>query len=184
VFELLDPTKIIEVPDSAMASASRGCHFHVALAPLWNDTAHDVVCRQWARDVAQMLKAELERGGAEMGQSEDGWIGKRGEHGAKMVYGTMTVSVYPATTCFFMSSFQRQALTRLRVRREVQRRVWYELRAPAGAQRETRFPEHVQQYTIKCNLKIDFHVCKASLCNYESNLFEVVTMIGAPYVAV
>jgi hypothetical protein len=87
VFELLDPSKIIEVSNSAMAFANRGRHFNIALAPLWNDPANDVVCRQWARDVAQMLKAELARGGAETGQSEDGWIGKRGEHGATMVYG-------------------------------------------------------------------------------------------------
>ena len=87
MWELLDSTKIIEVPNSAMAFANRGRHFNIAIAPLWWDEANDAVCRQWSRDVAKLLKAELERGGAETGQSEDGWIGKRGEHGATMVYG-------------------------------------------------------------------------------------------------
>lgn len=87
MWELLDPNKIIEVPNSAMAFANRGRHFNSAIAPLWWDKSNDEVCRQWSRDVAKLFKAELERGGAETGQSEDGWIGKRGEHGATMVYG-------------------------------------------------------------------------------------------------
>jgi hypothetical protein len=95
VFELIDPTKIIEVPNSAMAFANRGRHLNFALMPLWNDPANDVICRQWARDVVQMLKAELERGGAETGQNDDGWVGKRGEHGATMVYGNLSRKFKP-----------------------------------------------------------------------------------------
>ncbi|KAH7380511.1 FAD binding domain-containing protein [Phaeosphaeria sp. MPI-PUGE-AT-0046c] len=87
MWELLDPAKIIEVPNSAMAFANRGRHFNSAVTPLWWDRANDATCRQWSRDVAKMFKAELERGGAETGESADGWIGKRGEHGATMVYG-------------------------------------------------------------------------------------------------
>ncbi|KAJ4376088.1 hypothetical protein N0V83_001369 [Neocucurbitaria cava] len=87
MFELLDPTKIIEVPNSDMAFANRGRHFNAAIVPLWWDKANDAVCRQWSRDVALLFKAELERDGAATGGSGDGWIGKRGEHGATMVYG-------------------------------------------------------------------------------------------------
>lgn len=87
MWELLDPAKIIEVPNSAMAFANRGRHFNSAIAPLWWDEKNDQICRQWSRDVAKLFKVELERGGAETGQSNDGWIGKRGEHGATMVYG-------------------------------------------------------------------------------------------------
>lgn len=87
MWELIDPTEIIEVPNSAMAFANRGRHFNTATLPLWWDQANDELCRQWSRDVAKLFKAELERGGAETDASEDGWIGKRGEHGATMVYG-------------------------------------------------------------------------------------------------
>jgi hypothetical protein len=87
VWELLDPGKIIEVPNTAMAFANRGRHFNSAISPLWWDKANDEVCRQWSRDVAKLFKAELERGGTETGESNDGWIGRRGEHGATMVYG-------------------------------------------------------------------------------------------------
>ncbi|KAL5114013.1 hypothetical protein ACEQ8H_008118 [Pleosporales sp. CAS-2024a] len=87
MWELLDPNKIIEVPNTAMAFANRGRHFNTAIAPLWWDEANDEACRQWSRDVAKLFKAELERGGVETGESNDGWIGKRGEHGATMVYG-------------------------------------------------------------------------------------------------
>ncbi|KAF2821977.1 FAD binding domain-containing protein [Ophiobolus disseminans] len=87
MWELLDPTQIIQVSNSATAFANRGRHFNIAIAPLWWDQANDAVCRQWSRDVAKLLKTELERGSAETAQSEDGWVGKRGEHGASMVYG-------------------------------------------------------------------------------------------------
>ncbi|OAL00196.1 FAD-binding domain-containing protein [Phaeosphaeriaceae sp. SRC1lsM3a] len=87
MWELLDAGKIVEVPNSAMAFANRGRHFNSAVTPLWWDKENDTVCRQWSRNVAKMFKDELERGGARTGESTDGWIGKRGEHGATMVYG-------------------------------------------------------------------------------------------------
>jgi hypothetical protein len=96
MWELLDPNKIIEVSNSAMAFANRGRHFNSAIAPLWWDEKNDEVCRQWSRDVAKMFKGELERGGAETGASEDGWIGKRGKHGATMVYGNYDREYLPS----------------------------------------------------------------------------------------
>jgi hypothetical protein len=87
MWELLDPTKIVEKSNADMAFANRGRHFNAAVAPLWREEGNDVSCRQWSRDVALLFKAELQRGGAETGTSNDGWIGKRGGHGATMVYG-------------------------------------------------------------------------------------------------
>ncbi|KAI4621293.1 uncharacterized protein J4E87_006921 [Alternaria ethzedia] len=87
MWELLDPTKIVEVTNSDMAFANRGRHFNAAVAPLWWDQENDQKCRQWSRDVALLFKNELQRGGAEAAASNDGWIGKRGSHGATMVYG-------------------------------------------------------------------------------------------------
>jgi hypothetical protein len=122
MWELLDSTKNIEVPNSAMAFANRGRHFNVAIGPLWSNEANDEICRQWSRDVAKLFKAELERGGAETGQSEDGWIGKRGEHGATMVYGN-----YDRESFQLLSHTPIQKLTYCRIRRTIQRCVWCKL---------------------------------------------------------
>jgi hypothetical protein len=46
VFGLLDPCKIIEVSNSAMAFANRGRHCNIAISPIWHDEANDAVCRQ------------------------------------------------------------------------------------------------------------------------------------------
>ncbi|KAG9193603.1 hypothetical protein G6011_03638 [Alternaria panax] len=87
MWELLDPTKIVAVTNSETAFANRGRHFNVAVAPLWRNEENDSKCRQWSRDVALLFKKELQRGGAETSENKDGWIGKRGDHGATMVYG-------------------------------------------------------------------------------------------------
>jgi hypothetical protein len=105
MWELLDPNKIIEVSNSDMAFANRGRHFNSAIAPMWWDEKNDQVCRQWSRDVAKMFKAELERGGAETGGSGDGWIGKRGEHGATMVYGNYDRKWIPLPHCIFEADY-------------------------------------------------------------------------------
>jgi hypothetical protein len=54
---------------------------------LWWDEKNDPKCRQWSRDVALLFKKELQRSGAETSENKEGWIGKRGSHGATMVYG-------------------------------------------------------------------------------------------------
>jgi FAD/FMN-containing dehydrogenase len=103
MWELLDPTKIVEKSNSDMAFANRGRHFNAAVAPLWREGKNDAACRQWSRDVALLFKQELQRGGAETGTSNDGWIGKRGSHGATMVYGNYDRKCNPfyhsARTC-------------------------------------------------------------------------------------
>jgi hypothetical protein len=107
MWELLDPTKIVEVTNSDMAFANRGRHFNVAVAPLWWDQNNDQKCRQWSRDVALMFKNELQRGGAEAGKSKDGWIGKRGSHGATMVYGNYDRK-YPSRPPLFVISCEHE----------------------------------------------------------------------------
>lgn len=110
MWELLDAGKIIEVPNSAMAFANRGRHFNSAVTPLWWDKANDAVCRQWSRDVAKMFKEELERGGAETGESTDGWIEKRGEHGATMVYGNYDRKYMNLATTFAVAANEEQSM--------------------------------------------------------------------------
>lgn len=105
MWELVDSTKIIEVPNSATAFANRGRHFNTAIIPLWYDEKNDAACRQWSRDLAKSFKDELERGGAEVASSEDGWIGKRGEHGATMVYGN-----YDRKYTYFLSTSRGHGL--------------------------------------------------------------------------
>lgn len=87
MWELLDPTRLVAVTNFDTAFANRGLHFNAAVAPLWWDEKNDQECRQWSRDVTLLFKHELQRGGAETGESNDGWIGKKGSHGATMVYG-------------------------------------------------------------------------------------------------
>ncbi|CAN9123568.1 unnamed protein product [Alternaria alternata] len=87
MWELVDPAKLVAVTNSDTAFANRGRHFNVAVAPLWWDEKNDPKCRQWSRDVALLFKKELQRSGAETSDNKDGWIGKRGSHGATMVYG-------------------------------------------------------------------------------------------------
>jgi hypothetical protein len=87
MWELVDPTELVAVTNSETAFANRGRHFNAAVVPLWRDEKNDPKCRQWSRDVALLFKKELQRGGAETSENKDGWIGKRGSHGATMVYG-------------------------------------------------------------------------------------------------
>lgn len=96
MWELYDSNSILKTSNSAMAFANRGRHMNTAIAPVWWDAKNDEVCRQWSRDVAKLFKAELERGGADTGSSKDGWIGKRGTHGATMVYGNYDRECIPA----------------------------------------------------------------------------------------
>jgi hypothetical protein len=135
MWELYDPSKIVEKSNSDMAFANRGMHFNAAIAPLWRDEKNDAACRQWSRDVALLFKEELQRGGAETGESNDGWIGKRGSHGATMVYGNYDRKWTFVTAAIFVSTWsrsprcarrvaQRPMLMLYRIRGKVQRCLW------------------------------------------------------------
>ncbi|BCS16028.1 hypothetical protein ALUC_80235A [Aspergillus luchuensis] len=61
-FDLFDPTVVAtKASNTDMAFHSRGYHFNAAAEVFWHSTEHDVRCRQWARDIAAIFKAELKR---------------------------------------------------------------------------------------------------------------------------
>jgi len=81
MWELYDPVQVVSrAGNQDMAFANRGLHLNGMIAPIWTDPATDPICRQWARDVAEMFKAELRRS-----QEESGVV--KGNHGPSMVYG-------------------------------------------------------------------------------------------------
>jgi len=62
-FDLLDPTVIAtKASNTDMAFCNRGYHFNGAAEVFWHSAENDQICRQWARDIAGIFKAELERG--------------------------------------------------------------------------------------------------------------------------
>lgn len=77
---------MVEVTNSDMAVANRKLHFNVAIVPIWWDEKNDDKCGQWSKKAALSFKEELEREGVEAGESNDGWIGKRGTHEATTMY--------------------------------------------------------------------------------------------------
>src|ERR1700738_4379854 len=57
-----------------MGFCNRGWQANACIAPIWDEAGNDQVCRQWARDAAEMFKDELKRG-------------TKGGDGAVMLYG-------------------------------------------------------------------------------------------------
>lgn len=65
-FDLLDPTVVATTASNRdMAFSNRGYHLNGAAEAFWHSAENDKVCRQWARDIAAIFKAELKRGGEE-----------------------------------------------------------------------------------------------------------------------
>ncbi|KAK4496974.1 hypothetical protein PRZ48_011423 [Zasmidium cellare] len=84
-WELYDPVKVTEL--SAGSYANRGYHLNGLVMPTWGSKENDQICRQWARDVSNMFKEELQAHGEEPGKGIDGGVGRRGHKGAVMLYG-------------------------------------------------------------------------------------------------
>lgn len=82
LWEMYDPTAMVR-KSTGGSFANRGFHLNSMIAPFWTDEKNDTVCRQWARDVAEMFKEENKRWGAQTGKSGE----MKGEKGAVMIYG-------------------------------------------------------------------------------------------------
>ncbi|KAI5361228.1 Putative berberine/berberine, FAD-binding, type PCMH, subdomain 2 [Septoria linicola] len=83
-FEFYDATKVNELDTGSFAN--RGYHLNGLVMPSWKDAKNDAVCRQWARDVSNLFKAELGRQGEEIGKGVEG-ASRRGKKNATMLYG-------------------------------------------------------------------------------------------------
>lgn len=86
-FELYDAVKVTQL--DAGCFANRGYHLNGLVMPTWYDKENDQICRQWARELSNQFKAELEKQGEETANAS---AGRRGHKGAVMLYGNYDVS--------------------------------------------------------------------------------------------
>ena len=89
-WELMDPTKVVAGDSGCFAN--RGYHLNAVVMPMWNQSDDDQTCRQWARDLSEKFKAELERHGERSAEGVEG-AGIVGPKGAVMLYGNYDVSM-------------------------------------------------------------------------------------------
>lgn len=90
-WELYDPCKVAELEEGSFAN--RGYHFNSLVMPMWTKADNDQRCRQFARDVSDMFKKEIEEHGNRPSEGLEGGVGVRGKKGAVMLYGNYDVSV-------------------------------------------------------------------------------------------
>ncbi|KAF2486487.1 hypothetical protein BDY17DRAFT_79917 [Neohortaea acidophila] len=84
-WELFDPSKVAEL--STGSFANRGHHLNSLVMPVWKQAENDKRCRQFARDVSNMFKEEIELQGKQASEGLEGGAGVRGKQGAVMLYG-------------------------------------------------------------------------------------------------
>lgn len=79
LFEFFKPDAWCQVSEDATAFAGRGRHQNLMIGPFWSEAEDDMVCRKWARTVADMTQRELERVKEKAGRPE--WMERIGEYG-------------------------------------------------------------------------------------------------------
>ena len=90
-WELYDPCKVATSEEGSFAN--RGHHFNGLVMPTWTKAENDEKCRQFARDLSNMFKDELQNHGANASGGVEGGAGVRGKKGAVMLYGNYDVSL-------------------------------------------------------------------------------------------
>ncbi|ERF76220.1 hypothetical protein EPUS_04297 [Endocarpon pusillum Z07020] len=70
LYEIFEPGKICEVANHEMSFANRGRRMNAMVGPMWTSPEHDARSRAWAREVADMFKAELSRSKGSDGKGE------------------------------------------------------------------------------------------------------------------
>lgn len=87
LWECYDPAAVVANMDEG-SFANRGWHLNGMVCPIWSKSENDAACRQWARDMTALFKAELEAvSGGGASKSVEGGVGLRGNKGATMLYG-------------------------------------------------------------------------------------------------
>lgn len=79
LFEFFYTDEITRVSQEETAFANRGTHQNLMIGPFWDNAEDDEACRQWARRIAKLARAELERVKTEMGDPES--LKSIGEYG-------------------------------------------------------------------------------------------------------
>lgn len=84
MFELYDPWATVQ--SSAGSFANRGTHFNALICPIWKTESSDATCRQWARDLNERFKQELQKHASQVNKG-DSDAAPRGKKGSVMIYG-------------------------------------------------------------------------------------------------
>ncbi len=124
-WELYDPCKVASSDEGCFAN--RGWHFNSLVMPMWSKPENDARCRQFARDLSNMFKHEIQSHGAQASGGVEGGTAVRGRKGAVMLYGNYDVSV-----CSSAKSPGSKVLAA--IRRAQQRRFWRQLSTIAEAE--------------------------------------------------
>lgn len=86
MYELYDSWQTVQ--SSKGSFANRGPHMNALICPIWKNESSDVECRQWARDVNERFKKELEVSDIEASEGGGaGGVAPRGKKGAVLLYG-------------------------------------------------------------------------------------------------
>lgn len=89
-WELYDPCQVAASDEGSFAN--RGWHFNSLVMPMWTQPENDSKCRQFARDLSNMFKQEIQSHGAQASGGVEGGAAVRGRKGAVMLYGNYDVS--------------------------------------------------------------------------------------------
>jgi hypothetical protein len=89
-WELYDPCVVAKSDNGCFAN--RGLHLNSLIMPTWTKEENDQQCRQWARDVSNMFKKEIEAHGVTASEGVEGGASVRGKKGAVLLYGNYDVS--------------------------------------------------------------------------------------------
>lgn len=89
-WELYDPCVVAKSENGCFAN--RGLHLNSLIMPTWSKQENDQQCRQWARDVSNMFKTEIEAHGKMASEGIEGCASIRGHKGAVLLYGNYDVS--------------------------------------------------------------------------------------------
>jgi hypothetical protein len=90
-WELYDPCVVAKKDNGCFAN--RGYHLNSLIMPTWSKEENDGFCRQWARDVSNMFKEEIEAHGETVSEGIEGGASVRGKKGAVLLYGNYDVSI-------------------------------------------------------------------------------------------
>ena len=86
LYELYDSWKTVQLSKGSFAN--RGPHMNALICPIWKNESSDTECRQWARDVNERFKKELENSGLDTSEGgAAGGVAPRGKKGAVLLYG-------------------------------------------------------------------------------------------------
>ncbi|KAK5940129.1 hypothetical protein PMZ80_007547 [Knufia obscura] len=86
MYELYDPWMTTQ--SSKGSFANRGLHMNALICPIWHHAEKDQECRQWARDLNERFKQELEKQNVETSEGgAAGGVAPRGKKGAVLLYG-------------------------------------------------------------------------------------------------